>query len=386
MNMHDWLKKLVEIDTTSKNSNLVLIQKIADWLSSHHIVSHLTYDSTNKKANLFATLPAKDGQINGGLILSGHTDVVPVDGQQWDSDPFSTIIKNDAIYGRGTCDMKGFIAIVLALIPEFINMSLSQPLHFAFTYDEEVGCLGVPKLIADFQNRGIQPKACIVGEPTQGLPVVAHKGIHGYRCRVHGKAAHSSLTPHGCNSIEYAAQLICWIHDFANQLKEKGPLDAHFDVPFTSITTNVISGGIALNIIPALTEFLFEFRNLPKVDPESIIQQIKLYVEQTLLNKMQQAHPGTKIEIESIGDVPAFEASEDATITQLARALYNEKRILKVSYATEAGIFQQANIPTIVCGPGSIEQAHKPNEFVTIAEMTKYQDFLSRLVFHFAQS
>lgn len=353
------------------------------WLVSQNIPCIISYNETNTKANLFATVPARTNTLRGGLVLSGHTDVVPVDGQAWDTDPFSTITTEGKIYGRGTCDMKGFIAVVLALIPAFKKMHLTKPLHFAFSYDEEVGCLGAPFMIEDFQKKGFHPAACIVGEPTECRPVVASKGIHGYRCRLHGFAAHSSLTPKGCNAVEHAAELICWIRNLANQLKQQGPKDKYFDVPFTTITSNVIMGGTALNIIPALSEFLFEFRNLPDVNPESIISQIKSFIDNDLLPKMRNEYEDAVVEIESMGAVPAFQAKDYAVITQLAREVSENPVIHKVSYATEAGIFENAGIQTIICGPGSIEQAHKPNEFVSVEQLDKYQEFLQRVVKRF---
>lgn len=232
MNSFDWLARLVAFDTTSRNSNLELIADIEAWLKRHHIPSRLTHDSTGQKANLFATLPAANGDISGGIILSGHTDVVPIDGQKWHTNPFKAELIEDKIYGRGTCDMKGFIAVVLSLIPELQQSALKQPVHFAFSYDEEVGCLGARLLIADLQQIGVKPKACIVGEPTDMHPIVAHKGIQVFRCRVHGAAAHSSLTHRGCNAIEYAAKIINYLRDLADLMRLAGPFDQHFDVPF----------------------------------------------------------------------------------------------------------------------------------------------------------
>ena len=381
MNSYEWLAKLVAFDTTSRHSNLALIAFVEEWLTSYTITSRLTYDATGKKANLFVTLPADNHTLDGGLILSGHTDVVPVDGQQWDTDPFNLVIAQDRLYGRGTCDMKGFIAVVLALVPEFKKMRLKYPLHLALSYDEEVGCRGAPFLIDDFQKHGIKPAACIVGEPTEVHAVIAHKGINAFRCRLHGRAAHSSLTPSGCNAIEYAAQFICWIKDLANQFKENQ--DSYFDVPFTTITSNVISGGTALNIIPSDCEFLFEFRNLPQLNPEHVIDKINAYIIKDLLPSMRHHFNEAAVAIEPVGSVPAFEASENAIFTQLVREILKENAIHKVSYATEAGLFQQAGIPTIVCGPGSIEQAHRANEFVTQDQITKYENFLREMVTRF---
>lgn len=384
MNSIEWLTQLVSYDTTSRHSNLTMISFIEEWLKSHNISSHLTYDASGKKANLFATIPAFNETLKGGLILSGHTDVVPADGQQWDTNPFQAVIKDNRVYGRGTCDMKGFIAVVLALIPQFQQWKLKYPLHLAFSFDEEVGCLGAPLLIEALKKQNIFPAACIVGEPTSVRPVVAHKGIHTFRCRLHGKAAHSSLTPIGCNTIEYAADFIRWIKNLRSELQKKQ--DQYFDVPFSTITSNVIQGGTAINIIPADTEFLFEFRNLPEVSADEIIGQVNSYVDQDLLPAMQKNYNQATIDIESLCGVPAFLANETAQITQLSRAILNENVIYKVSYATEAGLFQNAGIETIVCGPGSIEEAHRANEYVALEQLKKCEDFLLEIVKQFLSS
>lgn len=377
MDKETWLARLVAFDTSSSNTNLPLIECVGDWFHHHQIPFTLTYDPTKTKANLFATIPASDGSLNGGLIFSGHTDVVPVMGQEWDSDPFCAIKRDDRIYGRGTCDMKGFLAVVLALIPELKIYPGKHPVHVAFSYDEEVGCLGAPFLIADFQQRGIQPTACIVGEPTEMVPVVAHKGINSFRCCVHGQAAHSSLTPKGCNAIEYGAKLICWLRDYAEQLKEKGSKDDLYDVPYTTLTTNMVSGGIAMNIIPSDLEFLFEFRNLPQDNPDQISQAIMDYVRRDLIPEMRKESEDATVEIELTNRLPAFQTSEECELLKVAG---EGKRIKKVSYATEAGLFQKAGIPTIVCGPGSIVEAHKANEFVSLEQLDKCEQFLRRVV------
>lgn len=376
----EWLKQLVAFDTTSRNSNLELIHFIRDYLQQHNIATQLIYNDDQQKANLFATLPAAHGAINGGIILSGHTDVVPVDGQEWHTKPFQTTQIDDLIYGRGTCDMKGFIAVVLALVPEFKQIPLNYPIHFAFSYDEEVGCVGATSIITTLQQNGIKPGACLVGEPTSMRPVVAHKGINLYRCRVKGLAQHSSLTPKGCNAIEYAASLIGIIRELGTQLREEGAYDQCFDVPFTTITTNQIQGGTAVNIIPQQCEFLFEFRNLPSVAPDRIIKAIKTFINENLLPQMRQEYSAADIELETVAIAPAFETIEDNAFIKLVRDLTQDNAIHKVAYATEAGLFQQAGIPTIVCGPGSIEQAHRPNEFVAVEQINKCESFLRQLL------
>lgn len=375
MNKEAWLTKLVSFDTTSCNSNLPLIECVGNWLDHFQISFTLTFDPTKTKANLFASLPASNGSLNGGMILSGHTDVVPVAGQVWDSDPFCAMKRDHRIYGRGTSDMKGFLAVVLALIPELHANSRKDPVHLAFSYDEEVGCIGAPLLIADFQRRGIQPTACIVGEPTEMVPVIAHKGINSFRCRLHGHAVHSSLTSKGCNAIEHGAKLICWLRNFAEQLKEKGFKDDLYDVPYTTMTSTMVSGGVAMNTIPSSLEFLFEFRNLPQDNPDQISQTIKDYVNAYLIPEMQIESADASVEIEPINSIPAFQASKDKKIIEIAGE--SDK---KVSYATEAGLFQQAGIPTIVCGPGRIMDAHKENEFVSLEQLNECEKFLRKVL------
>ncbi|NMM91187.1 acetylornithine deacetylase [Rhodococcus sp. SRB_17] len=379
MNTRAWLETLVAMDTTSRNSNLGLIECLRDALAGHGVPAQMIHSPAGDKANLFATLPGRDGQTQGGIVLSGHTDVVPVDGQEWDSDPFALTERAGLLYGRGTADMKGFIAASMALVPEFLAMPRSKPLHLAFSYDEEVGCAGAPVMLAELQRRGLKADGCVVGEPTSMQVVVAHKGINLYRCRVHGRAAHSSLTPRGCNAIEYAARLICRIRDIADHYKAQGPYDAFYDVPFTTLTTNQIQGGIAVNTIPELCEFNYEFRNLPGMSADSIQSQVDEYVQQELLPRMRQEFAEARIDIAMGASAPALEASEEAAITQLVRALTEDRTTRKVAYGTEAGLFQNIGIPTIVCGPGAIEQAHKPNEFVEPAQLEACERFLRQL-------
>ena len=379
MNTLAWLDRLTSIDTTSRNSNLGLIETVRDALKGHGLDPWLNLNAEGTKANLFCTLPAQDGAVQGGIALSGHTDVVPVDGQDWTTDPFKLTEQGGKLYARGSCDMKGFIATALALVPDFMAQPRSKPLHLALSYDEEVFCLGAPLLLAELRERGIRVDGCVVGEPTSMKPVVAHKGLNLYRCRVHGKAAHSSLTPQGCNAIEYAARLVCHIRDLADAWRAEGPFDEFYDVPFTTITTNQIQGGIAVNTIPEACEFSYEFRNLPLQPWEGIQQRIERYVQDDLLPRMQREFPGARIDIERASGAPGLQASEQAAITQLVRALTQDQSVRKVAYGTEAGLFQGIGIPTVVCGPGSIEQAHKPDEFVEADQLVQCEKFLRQL-------
>ncbi|HEX7684939.1 MAG TPA: acetylornithine deacetylase [Trinickia sp.] len=375
-----WVERLVSIDTTSRVPNLGLIEMVRDALAGLGIRSTLTHDHRGQWANLFATIPAHDGETNGGVVLSGHTDVVPVDGQVWDSDPFKPEVREGRLYGRGTCDMKGFIGAALALVPQMQAAKLAKPIHLALSFDEEIGCNGAPYMIADLQKRGVKPEGCIVGEPTSMRPIVAHKGINAYRCCVRGHAAHSSLTPKGLNAIEYAARLICHIRDLADEMRRDGPFDAFYDVPFTTAQTSTIEGGNAINTVPAECRFGFEFRNLPTLDPAAIFARIERYAHETLLPQMRREHPDAAIEFTKIAAAPGLDASEQAAITTLVRALTTNRETRKVAYGTEAGLFARAGVPSIVCGPGDIEQAHKPNEYLELAQLAACEDFLSKFI------
>lgn len=379
MSPRQWLEKLVAFDTTTRNSNLELIEFIQHWLSQQNIPSWLAYNPEHSKANLFATIADQHANTQGGVVLSGHTDVVPVDGQNWHTPPFELTERDGKLYGRGSADMKGFIAVALALVPEWLQNRPKRPIHLAFSFDEEVGCVGVSFMLDELQKRGIQPDGCVVGEPTSMQVIIAHKGINLYRCCVHGKAAHSSLTPQGCNAIEHAARLICHIRDMADRMKAQGPYDHLYDVPFTTLTTNQIQGGIASNILPEQCEFVYEFRNLPGMSPANIQSHIEDYVRSDLLPRMQTEYAQARVDITSTAQAPALEADEQAAITQLVRALTGDSQQRKVAFATEAGHFQHIGIPTVVCGPGSIEQAHKPDEFIEISQMQACEQFLRKL-------
>ncbi len=375
-----WVERLVEIDTTSRVPNIGLIELVRDALAGLGIASTLTQDGRGQWANLFATIPARDGATNGGVVLSGHTDVVPVDGQAWDSDPFKPQVRDGRLYGRGTCDMKGFIGAALALVPEMQAAQLAKPIHLALSFDEEIGCAGAPYMIADLLRRGVKPEGCIVGEPTSMRPIVAHKGINAYRCCVRGHAAHSSLTPKGLNAIEYAARLICHIRDLADEMRRDGPFDEDYDVPFTTAQTSTIEGGNAINTVPAECRFGFEFRNLPTLDPEAVFARIERYAHETLLPQMRREHPNAAIEFTKIAAAPGLDASEQAAVTALVRALTANRETRKVAYGTEAGLFARAGVPSIVCGPGEIEQAHKPNEYLALSQLAACEAFLRKFI------
>jgi acetylornithine deacetylase len=315
-----------------------------------------------------------------GIVLSGHTDVVPVDGQNWASDPFKATVKGDRLYGRGACDMKSYLAVVLAMAPRFAAAKLKAPIHFALSYDEEVGCIGARGLLEDLARNNIRPAGAIIGEPTSMQPVIAHKGKRAYQCRVRGKEAHSALTPQGVNAIEYAARIISYIRHMAERMQACEPRDHGFDVPFTTLQTGVISGGTAGNIVPRECIFQFEFRYLPGADPDALEREIKDYAERVILAEMRRTDPSTSISIETKSDNPGLSMSEKDEITRLAQALSRNASTAKVAYLTEGGLFQQAGIPAIICGPGSIEQAHKPDEYVTLEQVALCESFMERLL------
>ncbi|HDR8993028.1 TPA: acetylornithine deacetylase [Burkholderia vietnamiensis] len=371
---------LIGFDTTSCHSNLELIEFVRAYLESIGVERVLiARDALKKKANLFATVPAANGATQGGVVLSGHSDVVPVTGQAWTSDPFQAVVRDGRLYGRGACDMKGFIGVVLGALPDLLRRQLREPLHLSLSFDEEVGCLGLPLLLDELAARKIRPTGCIVGEPTDMRPVVAHKGNNAYRCCVTGRAAHSSLAPTGVNAIEYAARLICRIRDIADRLRRDGPFDHGFSVPFGTAQTGMISGGIAINTVPQACEFLFEFRNLPTDDPEYLYKQVARYAREELEPQMRTVASEAAISFEKIGTTVALDVEEQAAITKLVRALCDDTTIRKVAYGTEAGLFARARIPTIICGPGSIDDAHKADESVALSQLDLCAAFLSRL-------
>ncbi|MBG6071348.1 MULTISPECIES: acetylornithine deacetylase [unclassified Polaromonas] len=370
------IERLIAFPTVSRDSNLGMIEWIRDYLAGLGVTSRLTYDAAGKKANLFATLG--EGR-KPGLILSGHTDVVPVDGQAWDTDPFKATIKEGLLYGRGSCDMKSYIATALALAPRFLAAKMDAPLHLAFSYDEEVGCIGVKSLIADLQDLNLKTAGCIVGEPTSMQPVIAHKGTHRFRCCVTGREAHSSYTNLGVNAIEYAARIIVYIRQMADRFAQLETRDYGFTVPYTTMQTGLIRGGLASNIVPKECIFEFEARTMPGTDATHLLQEVESYAAR-LLPEMLLVEPNAKIAFERLASAPGLSTQEHEAIVQLAIALSRNKATGAVSYGTEAGLFQGAGIPTVVCGPGSIEQAHRPNEFVPLEQVAQCEAFLLRLL------
>jgi acetylornithine deacetylase len=373
------IRTLIGFDTTSRESNLALIDWVSEYLAGYGIAVALTFSDDRRKANLFATLPAKDGNTTtGGIVLSGHTDVVPVDGQPWDTDPFTATIKGDRLYGRGVADMKSFSAIGLSFVPEFLRRGLERPLHFALSYDEEVGCIGVRRLLRDVVARGVKPVGCIVGEPTGMRLVVAHKGKKSFRCRVRGHEAHSSLTPRGVNAVQVACEIVTFLTRMARRFRDGGRFDTSYDVPYTTVHTGVIRGGTALNIVPRDCSFDFEFRHLPFDDPDALMAEVRKFAA-TLLPEMHAVSADAHIEFDPLSASPGLDTHGTSEIAELGRACSGSHDLGKVSFGTEASLFHASDIAAIICGPGHIEQAHQPNEWISLEQLALCESFMNRL-------
>ena len=373
---------LVRMNTVSENSNLELIHFIRDYLAKLGVKSRLTYNADKTKANLFATLG--EGKP-AGIILSGHTDTVPWTGQDWTVDPLCGLVQDlgdpavgPSLYGRGSADMKGFIAMAVSQADAFLNSAADHAIHFAFSYDEETGCFGVKEMMADWRETGVRPLACIVGEPTNMVPAIAHKGVYRYQCCVRGKAAHSSLTPQSVNAIEMAARLIGKLRDMGEGFERNEPRYDGFDVPFSTTSVGQMQGGIADNIVPRDAWFRYEFRALPTAS--GLAMQQALIAQARLLEPpMQKVDPEAGFTFDTICEVPSFLGSADDAVTRLAQRLSGQNRTTQVAFGTEAGLFKQLGIQTVVCGPGSINQAHQPDEYVSLAQLAQCETFMAGL-------
>ncbi len=371
------VEKLVGFDTTSRESNLDLIAYVQQYLADFGIETRLVHDEEGRKANLYATVGPADKR---GICLSGHTDVVPVDGQAWDSDPFTARVADGKIFGRGTADMKSFIAIALAFVPQFLQRGLVTPVHLAFSYDEEVGHLGAKRLVEVMKDMPVLPAMCIVGEPTSLDVIIGHKGKKKVRVHVHGHEAHSSLTHEGVNAIEYAARLIAFMQGLARKWQKEGPFDHECDVPFTTMQVGLIRGGTAPNIVPNSCVFDMEIRHLPAVDPEVLFDEIRRHAKDVIEPEMKAVAPDAHFEFEETPPNLALDTDPDEPVVAFVKRLAGQNKHGKVGFGTEAGLFQKrVGIPTVVCGPGDIGQAHKPNEFITLDQLRKGETFMQRL-------
>ncbi|HEX6957713.1 MAG TPA: acetylornithine deacetylase [Ferrovibrio sp.] len=373
----DWVGKLVGFDTTSRDSNLALIDAIADHLAQHGVESRKIFDATGRKANLYATIGPSD---KPGVVLSGHTDVVPVDGQAWSSDPFKLTERDGRLFGRGTADMKSFIALCIALLPEMLRQPLSIPLHFAFSYDEEVGCLGVHGIVDFIRHSGITPKLAIIGEPTEMQVVTAHKSVCACSTTVHGLEAHSSATHQGVNAIQVAAELIAEMNRLQREYQKPEHCDPRFTPPYTTITVGEIHGGTARNILAKECRVEWDVRSVRPEHDMAVIDAVERYAAERLQPEMRRIHPGAAIATRLLARVPGFLPVGTNPAETLALKLAGQNQTHAVAYGTEAGIFHEAGIPAVVCGPGNIREAHKPDEYIEKSQLGAGTAFLGRLI------
>ena len=370
------IEQLINFDTTSRNSNLELIGFIEGYLQDHGVASQLVFNADKRKANLFATIGAKD---KGGIALSGHTDVVPVDGQNWQTDPYQVEEADGKLFGRGTSDMKSFIAVCLAKVPQMIDRNLETPIHFAFSYDEEIGCVGVRTLLTQLQGRANKPKSVVIGEPTGMRVIRSHKGKISKRCRIHGLEAHSGLAHIGVNAVEAGAEIIAFLKNEARKRRDLGPYDNEFVPSYTTVHTGVVRGGTALNIVPKFCEFEAEIRYLPSDDPNEVFERMHAFIERKILPEMHRVDPNASVQWEDISAIPALDTS-DCDLIKLVQTLCGTVDTGCVSFGTEGGLFEGIGIPAVVCGPGHIDQAHKPNEFIAIDQVRQCEAFIDNLL------
>lgn len=371
----DMITRLVGFDTVSRNSNMALIQYVQDYLAGYGVESHLVSSPTEDKANLFATVGP---DVEGGVVLSGHTDVVPVDGQAWDTDPFEITRKQGRLYGRGTCDMKSFLAIALAMVPEMQKRKLKRPVHFALSYDEEYGCIGAPSMIERLTTEIAKPSAVIVGEPTDMAPVMAHKGLAMARTTVIGHEAHSSQLQRGVSAVMTAARLITYIDDMVAQNKAEADPDCKFVPPYSTLHVGVVHGGTATNIISRECSFMWDGRVLPGDSWPDYLARFQAYAD-SLLPAMRAIAPNASITTEVMAAAPPL-ADEGGEAQAIALRLSGHPCCGVVPYGTEGGLFQRHGFSVVVCGPGSIDQAHQPNEYIEISQVDACEAFLDKLL------
>jgi acetylornithine deacetylase len=372
------LKRLVAFDTTSRHSNLRLVESVEDWLERHGVASRRVYDATGTKANLFATIGPDRPD---GIVLSGHVDTVPVDGQAWSGDPFQLREQDGRFVGRGTTDMKGFDAVVLAKVPAMVKADLERPIHLALSYDEEVGCLGVRTLLDDLAARGFAADGCVVGEPTNMAVVLGHKGKHSFEVEVTGAECHSAMAPAGVNAVEYAARLIARISDLGRRLAADGPFDPAYTVPHTTAHVGTCHGGTALNIVPELCRFVFEIRHLVSQPAEPLIAEIEAFARDELEPAMRAVAADAGIRFNRTSRIPGFDIDADHAFVRFVAGLAGHGVAGKVAYGTEGGLFaDRLGVPTVVCGPGDITDAHKPDESVAAEQLAACETFVDGLI------
>ncbi|WP_024676500.1 acetylornithine deacetylase [Pseudomonas syringae] len=372
------LKRLIAFDTVSSEPNMALIEYVRELLASKGIESLIVKDETGKKANLFASTGPRDVP---GVLLSGHTDVVPAAGQAWTMPPFQATLRDGRIYGRGTCDMKGFIALAIDAMLNAADMTLLRPLQLALSHDEEIGCVGVRRLLDVLHLAPVRPFLCVVGEPTLMQFAVGHKGKASYRTFCRGQEAHSSLAPRAVNAIHLASDFIAELRNSQKRIEQQGSRDESYDIPYSTVHIGRIDGGKALNIVPNLCTMEFEYRNLPGDNPDVLLEQLRERAD-ALVREAKQLSGVAAIEIEVMNEYPALETHPSVEAVRMLHAFAEPgTQHIKVSYGTEGGLFAgRLNVPVVVCGPGSIEQAHKPDEFIDESQMDAGERFLQSLL------
>ena len=392
----EWMRRLVAIPSISGTSNLGVIELIEAEFARYGYAGQRTYNADQTRANLWVTVPAADGSTEGGIVISGHTDVVPVEGQTWDSDPFTLRVEGSRAYGRGVCDMKGFLGVALWLLPQVARAQLRVPLHFAFSYDEEIGCVGAPTMLEDVVNRNIRPQFAIVGEPSSMRVISAHKGAHRGRVEITGTAKHASLAPHGVSAVNAAGEFITFFSRLADAWQSEGPFDDAFMVPYATGGVNFVRGGLQYNIVAEYAELEYDLRTLPSMTTESVVELIEDELFDKILpnlkararkaEELSSAHSGSlqervQIKHELLAAVPGLGTADDAPIITLMNELLGTNEAPeKVTYGTEAGQFQRADIESVVCGPGDIAQAHSANEWIELEQVRECERFFEAIL------
>jgi acetylornithine deacetylase len=371
------LERLVAFDTTSCNSNLKLIGFIRDYLDGLGVPYRISTDAAGQKANLHAIIGPNQA---GGLALSGHVDTVPVDGQAWTGDPFALRRHDGKLFARGSCDMKGFVATCLAAVPDFQTRPLIRPLHLFISYDEEVGCGGAKRLIQDFADSGLRPDLCVVGEPSGMKPILAHKGKVNVNVTVRGLTGHSSEPAKGVNAVQAAGEAIAWVAREARRLAAEGPFEDGFDPPHTTIHVGTVEGGTILNIIPERAAFTMEWRPIPGDSPYRHLERMRAWIAETIEPAMKAVHPACGFTYEIVLEMPGMALPPDHALATVVKQVAGSNSAGKVAYGTEGGFFENAGIPTIICGPGDIAQAHQPDEWIAESELAACDGFIRRLV------
>lgn len=372
------LTALIGFDSTSRNSNLPILGWIEERLAAEHVAARRIPDETGDKANLIATVGPAEA---AGYVLSGHTDVVPVDGQRWSSDPFVAEVRDGRVFGRGATDMKGFLACMIASVPAMRAAGLKRPIHLAFSHDEEVGCVGVRSMLRDMAGWPVRPLGCVVGEPTRMGVVVGHKAKRSVRVSVRGTTGHSSLAPRFVNAVFYASRLVAHLQEIAAEFETSGARDPAYDVAFTTPHVGRMAGGEIVNIVPDACTFDMEVRAIGHDDPDAVVERVRAHAREVLEPEMRARAPEAGIDFEALSEVDGLDTDPAADIVTLAKACAGANDHAKVAFATEGGFFASiAGVPSVVCGPGDIAQAHQPDEFVEIAELTRCLAFIDRLI------